>query len=88
MVAAHRTYYGLQRRLELKLFSRKSKKTLYITLIKPVLLYALETCTLSKADENRLGAFERRILRKIYGDAKKTPGEQDTTGSCTNSTKN
>jgi hypothetical protein len=27
---------------------------------------------LSKADENTLGAFERRILRKIYG-----PDEQD-----------
>jgi hypothetical protein len=34
----------------------------------------LETCTLSKADENRLGAFERRILRKIYGAVK----EKDT----------
>jgi hypothetical protein len=31
-------------------------------------------CTLSKADENRLGAFERRILRKIYGPVK----ERDT----------
>jgi hypothetical protein len=46
------------------------KKKLYITLVRPVLLYGLETCTLSKADENRLGTLERRILRKIYGPVK------------------
>jgi hypothetical protein len=47
---------------------------LYITLIRPVLLYGLQTCTLSKADGNRLGALERRILRKICGLVK----EKDT----------
>jgi hypothetical protein len=66
LVVANKTYYGLQRHLKSKILSRKTKKTLYITLIRPVLLYGLETCMLSKADEKRLAASERRILRKIY----------------------
>jgi hypothetical protein len=35
--------------------------------IKPVLMYGEETWVLSKADELRLGVFERKILRRIYG---------------------
>ena len=40
---------------------------IYKTLIKPVLMFGAETCVLSKADELRLGVFERKILRRIYG---------------------
>jgi hypothetical protein len=40
---------------------------IYKTLIKPVLMYGVETYVLSKADELRLGVFERKILRRIYG---------------------
>ena len=34
---------------------------------KPVLMYGAETWVLSKADELRLGVFERKKLRRIYG---------------------
>jgi hypothetical protein len=37
---------------------------IYETLIKPVLMYGW---VLSKADELRLGVFERKIFRRIYG---------------------
>jgi hypothetical protein len=47
--------------------SRKTKTLLYKTLIRPVLTYGTETWALSKSDEARLGGFERKILRKIYG---------------------
>jgi hypothetical protein len=30
-------------------------------------MYGAETWVLSKADELRLGVFERKILRRIYG---------------------
>jgi len=40
---------------------------IYKTLIKPVLMYGAKTWVLSKADELRLGVFERKILRRIYG---------------------
>ena len=45
----------------------KHKETIYKTSIKPVLMYRAETWVLSKADDLRLGVFERKILRKIYG---------------------
>jgi hypothetical protein len=35
--------------------------------IRPVLTYASETWTLSKINERRLGLFERRVLRCIFG---------------------
>ena len=40
---------------------------IYKTLIKPVLMYGAETWVLIWAYELRLGVFERKILRRIYG---------------------
>jgi hypothetical protein len=47
--------------------NRNCKMIIYKTLIKPVLMYGAETWVLSKADELRLGVFERKILRRIHG---------------------
>jgi hypothetical protein len=41
--------------------------TLYEVLVRPVVTYASETWTLTKADETALGLFERKILRSIFG---------------------
>ena len=40
---------------------------MYKVLIRPVLTYASETWTLLKINERRLGLFERRVLRRIFG---------------------
>jgi hypothetical protein len=40
---------------------------LYKTLIRTVLTYGSETWALSKNSENALNAFERKILRRIFG---------------------
>jgi len=64
---ANRCYYGLSRQLRSKAFSRRTKLTLYKSLILPVLLYGAEAWTLNTKDERMLGAFERKLLRKIYG---------------------
>ena len=64
---ASRCYYGLNKQFSSKLLSRRSKITLYKTLILPVLMYGAETWAMSADDEMKLGAFERRILRKIFG---------------------
>jgi hypothetical protein len=53
--------------LKAKNINRKHNVIIYKTLIKPVLTYGVETWVLSKADELRLGVFERKILRRIYG---------------------
>ena len=52
--------------LKAKNINRMYKVAIYKTLIKPVLMYGAETWVLSKADELRLGVFERKILRRIY----------------------
>lgn len=67
IVLANRCFYGLNRHMKSKTLSRRSKLTLYRTLIAPVLLYGSESWTISSSDETRLGAFERKILRKILG---------------------
>jgi hypothetical protein len=52
--------------LKAKNINRKYKVIICKTLIKPVLMYGAETWVLSKADELRLGVFERKMLRSIY----------------------
>jgi len=38
-----------------------------MTLLRPIVLYGSETWALRNAEEQRLGVFERKVLRKIYG---------------------
>jgi hypothetical protein len=64
---ANRSYFEMVNMLKAKNINRKHKVTIYKTLIKPVLMYGAETRVLSKADELRLGVFEKKILRRIYG---------------------
>jgi hypothetical protein len=52
--------------LKAKNINRKYTVIIYKTLIKPVLMFGAESWDLSKADELRLGVFERKILRRIY----------------------
>ena len=52
--------------LEISIFEPENKN-LYKTLLKPVLTYGRECCSLSRRNEEQLHVFERRILRKIFG---------------------
>ena len=49
-----------------KALSWRTKICLYKCLTLSVLLYGAETWTLTSSDEQALGVFERKILRKIY----------------------
>ena len=64
---ANKCYFGLSRQLSSKVLSRRTKLTLYKTLIMPVLTYGAEAWTMTTSDEATLGVFERKILRKIFG---------------------
>lgn len=46
---------------------RKTKVLLYKSLVRSVLTYACETWTITRADEDMLGVFERKVLRGIFG---------------------
>jgi hypothetical protein len=49
------------------LLSRSVKIKIYSTIILPVFLYGCETWSLTLSEECRLGIFENRVLRRIFG---------------------
>jgi hypothetical protein len=51
------------------IIKQRHKYKIYKPMIRPVVLYGSESWTLTKADEEKLRTFERRILRRIYGPA-------------------
>jgi hypothetical protein len=48
---------------------------MYKTIILPVVLYGRETWSLTLREEHRLGVFENRVLRRIFG-----PRRDEVTG--------
>jgi len=47
--------------------NRSSKLKIYTTLIGPIVTYGCEAWTLTGRNEQQLRIFERKILRKIFG---------------------
>ncbi|KAF0755744.1 ribosome biogenesis protein TSR3 isoform X1 [Aphis craccivora] len=64
---ANNCYFGLGTLLKSRSISLNLKIKIYITLIRPVILYGLETWASRKIEEIRLDTFERKVLRRIYG---------------------
>ena len=67
ILSGNRTFYSTIHLLKSRSLSRKLKKTIYKTVIRPVVTYGSETWTLTKKGEELLNTWERKILRKIYG---------------------
>ena len=67
ITAANCCLNGLKTFMRSKLIKRKTKLTLYKSIIRPVATYVSETWTLTKSQTNQLSIFERKVLRKIYG---------------------
>lgn len=74
IVSAQRAVYGIGHLLSSKNISRSTKFTLYKTLIRPVAIYGAESWNTTTADEERLGVFERKVLRRIIGPLQIEPG--------------
>jgi hypothetical protein len=51
------------------------KVKMYKTIILPVLLYGCETWSLTLREKHRVGVFENRVLRRIFG-----PKRDEVTG--------
>jgi len=58
------------------LLSKKLKIKIYRTIILPVVLYGCETWSLTLREERRLGVFENRVLRRVFG-----PKRDEVTGN-------
>jgi hypothetical protein len=68
IIIGNRCYYGMLKLMKSQLLKRKTKCQLYKTIKLPTVLYRSESCNLSKAHEALLGSFERKNLRRIYGE--------------------
>lgn len=67
IAAGNRAYWAMIKILQSRSLSRKSKVTVYRTVIRPVVMYGSETWTMTVAEEELLRRWERKILRKIFG---------------------
>lgn len=65
--SGNKCLYALKSVLASKNISRRTKITIYKTVIRPTVMYASETWTLTKESERKLRVFERRVLRRIFG---------------------
>jgi hypothetical protein len=62
----NKAYYANEKLIKSKFLKKSTKMKIYKTMIRPVVMYASETWTLTAKDENNQRIFERQILRKIY----------------------
>ena len=67
-------YYANQFFFKSRLVSKKSKLTLYWSIIRPIITYCCETWVLKGTVKNKLMIFERKVLRKIFGPTKERDG--------------
>ena len=67
IAAGNRCYHALSPIMRSRKVSRKTKLRTYNIVIRPTVLYACETWTLTKARKNKLEVFENNILRRILG---------------------
>ena len=74
ITAGNKAYYSSYNMLKNKNISRKTKKNIYKTIIRPVVTYGSETWTLTKSAETVLNTWERKVLRKIFGPTKDENG--------------
>jgi hypothetical protein len=68
-------HHSAQNLLSFRLLSKNLKIRIYRTIILPVVLYVCETWSLTLREEHRLGVFENKVLRRIFG-----PKRDEVTG--------
>ena len=67
IAAASRCAWSLNKTIKSRQLTKATKTLIYKTVIRPVLIYGCETWRLTKVLEQRLGVFERGVLRRIWG---------------------
>lgn len=67
IIKANKSLHANKKLLKSKDLSRNTKLKIYKTVIRPSIMYAAETMSMTKKDEEDLRVAERRILRTILG---------------------
>ena len=70
IINANRAFYANSKILKSRLVTQKTNIKIYKSLIRPVLTYGAESWTLTGKDAAKLRAYERKIIRRIYGGVK------------------
>jgi hypothetical protein len=70
--ARSQSYYALTKVMKSQEISESTKLKIYRTVIRPVVMYGCEGWTMSEHMEEALRAWERKILRKVYGPKRDT----------------
>jgi hypothetical protein len=65
--SGHACYYSGQNLFSSRMLSKNIKVRIQKTIILPVVLNGCETWSLTLREEHRLGVFENRVLRRIFG---------------------
>lgn len=65
--SSNKCFYGLNKIFRSRAISKNLKVRMYLTLLKPNVLYGAEIWSLIKTRELRMAVFETKILRKMYG---------------------
>jgi len=67
IVKDNKACYANAKLIKLKFLKRNTEMIIYKMMIRPVVTYSSEICTLTAKDENSVRIFDRQILRKIFG---------------------
>ena len=82
IVAANRAFHANKKLLKSKVLRKETKMKVYRTMIRPILLYAAETMTMTKRDEEDMRVMERKIMRAILGPIRLDNGEYRQRMNC------
>ncbi|PSN53821.1 hypothetical protein C0J52_04633 [Blattella germanica] len=74
VMMGNRCYYSYKHIMQSKILNKSLKLKLYHSVLRPKVTYGCETWTLTQKDESLLRIFERKILRKNFGNIRKTDG--------------
>jgi len=70
-----KAFYANKTLFKSNLMSRKSKLKLYLEVVfRPVAVYGCEPCVLKESIIQTLSVFEKKILRKTFGEPKEAKG--------------
>lgn len=67
IAAGSRSYFGLKDIFRCRALTNKIKVEVYKVMVRPVVMYNMETMCMTREMARKLDVFERKVLRKIYG---------------------
>lgn len=62
----NKCFYALSNILRSRVLSKEVKIQLYLTIIRPMVMYGSQCWTLQNTEKDRLHVFERKVLRKVW----------------------